>query len=166
MRPLSWILIIYATGFDALTGELFKIDIRGEGGLELRDHWAEGARSHMTLMTAGFPNFFITCGAVFSNVPRSSEVAVEFVGGCVKHMREKGFTRIATTREAEDAWLAHNNELLDGQLLVEESAESWFLGSNIPGKKRHFIHYAGGSSGLREKCEEAAANGWADFQLS
>ncbi|MGH7804477.1 MAG: hypothetical protein ACREQJ_09015 [Candidatus Binatia bacterium] len=157
-------VLVYATGFDAITGGITRIDVRGEGGLTMKEAWADGPRTHLGVLTAGFPNFFVANGAVFCNVPRCSETLVEFATDCIAHMRERGLTRIATTPEAEDAWIRHNDELV-GAFPVLSATNSWFVGANIPGKKRAFLFYAGGNSGFREKCAEVAAKGYEGFVL-
>ena len=157
-------VLIYATGFDAITGGITRIDVRGEGGVTIKDAWADGPRTHLGVLTAGFPNFFVANGAVFCNVPRCSETLVEFASDCIAHMRERGLTRIATTPEAEDAWIRHNDELV-GAFPVLSATNSWFVGANIPGKKRAFLFYAGGNSGFREKCSEIAAKGYEGFVM-
>jgi cation diffusion facilitator CzcD-associated flavoprotein CzcO len=156
-------VIIYATGFDAVTGELTRMDIRGEGGQKLKDKWADGPRTYLGLQTAGFPNFFIANGAVFCNFPRCAEVVAEWVSDCIGYMRRKNFTRITATLQAEDAWTEHDSSLTAGMLFTE--GNSWFMGTNIPGKKRHYLLYAGGSPKYRQKCEEVAANGYEGFLL-
>jgi cation diffusion facilitator CzcD-associated flavoprotein CzcO len=157
-------VLIYATGFDAITGGITRIDVRGEGGLTMKEAWADGPRTHLGVLTAGFPNFFVANGAVFCNVPRCSETLVEFASDCIAHMRERGLTRVATTTEAEDAWIRHNDELV-GAFPVLSATNSWFVGANIPGKKRAFLFYAGGNSGFREKCAEVVAKGYEGFVM-
>jgi len=157
-------IIIYATGFDAVTGEIVRMDVRGIGGQTIRDKWADGPRTYMTLQTAGFPNFFITNGAVFCNFTRCAEVVTEWVCECIDYMRNHGYSRIATTEEAEDAWTEHAESLTEGMIFTK--TDSWFMGSNIPGKKRTFLFYAGGAPAFREKCRTVAANDYEGFELS
>jgi cation diffusion facilitator CzcD-associated flavoprotein CzcO len=156
-------VIIYATGFDAVTGELTRMDIHGEGGQQLKDKWADGPRTYLGLQTAGFPNFFIANGAVFCNFPRCAEVVAEWVSDCIGYMQKKNLKRIEATRQAEDAWTEHDGSLTAGLLFTE--GNSWFMGTNIPGKKRHYLLYAGGAPKYRQKCEEVAANGYEGFAL-
>jgi len=156
-------VIIYATGFDAVTGELTRMDIRGEGGQQLKDKWADGPRTYLGLQTAGFPNFFIANGAVFCNFPRCAETVAEWVSDCIGYMRKKDLKRIATTPQAEETWTEHDLSLTAGVLFTE--GNSWFMGTNIPGKKRHYLLYAGGAPKYREKCAEVAANGYEGFVL-
>ena len=160
--------IIYATGFDAVTGAFNRINIRGGNGQTLKDKWAEGPRTYLGLQSAGFPNLFTLVGphngATFCNIPRCIEQNVEWVTDCLRHMGENNYTRIVATTEAEDDWTDHVNEVAADTLLLH--TDSWFVGANIPGKKRTFLMYAGGSPAYREKCEDVAAEGYEGFTLS
>ena len=160
-------VIIYATGFDAVTGPLNRIDIRGAGGLSLREKWADGPRTYLGIQSAGFPNLLTLVGphngATFCNMPRCIEQNVEWVTDCLKYMREKGYERIAADAEAEEAWTNHTNELAVGTLMSE--TPSWFFGANIEGKKRAVLMYLGGAKAYREKCDAVAANGYEGFKL-
>jgi cation diffusion facilitator CzcD-associated flavoprotein CzcO len=156
-------IIIYATGFDAVSGALTRIDIRGEGGRTFKDTWADGPRTYLGLQTAGFPNFFIATNSAFCNYPVCAETIVEWISDCIHYMREKGYARIAPTREAEEAWVAHAAELASHTLLSD--AKSWFMGSNIPGKKRALLLYADSAPNYRAKCAEVAAKGYEGFVL-
>lgn len=156
-------IIIYATGFDAVTGALTRIDIRGEGGQSFKDKWADGPRTYLGLQTAGFPNFFIANSAAFCNFPRCSETVVEWIANCIGHMQKNGLTRIAPTLAAEDAWVEHATALTEGTLFSK--GNSWFVGANIPGKKRVFLLYANTAPAYRKKCAEVAANGYEGFVM-
>jgi cation diffusion facilitator CzcD-associated flavoprotein CzcO len=156
-------IIIYATGFDAVSGALTRIDIRGEGGRTFKDTWADGPRTYLGLQTAGFPNFFIATNSAFCNYPVCAETIVEWISDCIQYMREKGYARIKPTREAEEAWVAHAAELASHTLLSD--AKSWFMGSNIPGKKRALLLYADSAPNYRAKCAEVAAKGYEGFVL-
>ena len=157
-------VIIYATGFDAITGALTRIDIRGEGGQTLKDKWANnGLSTYLGLQTAGFPNLFIAMNAAFCNYPVCAESIVEWITDCIRYVREKGFVRIAPTPQAEEAWVEHANELARHTLLSD--AKSWFVGANIPGKKRGLLLYANSALAYRNKCAEVAAKGYEGFQL-
>jgi cation diffusion facilitator CzcD-associated flavoprotein CzcO len=156
-------VIIFATGFDAVTGALTRIDIRGEGGQSFKEKWANGPRSYLGLQTAGFPNFFIANSAAFCNFPRCSEMVVEWIANCIGYMRKKGLERIAPTPEEEEAWVEHSNSLVEGSLILK--GNSWFVGANIPGKKRAFLLYANTAPNYRKKCAEVAANGYEGFML-
>ncbi|MBI2799250.1 MAG: NAD(P)/FAD-dependent oxidoreductase [Gammaproteobacteria bacterium] len=157
-------VLIYATGFDAITGELTRMDIRGVGGRTLNAAWADGPRTYLTLQTAGFPNFFIINGAVFCNFTRCAEVVAEWVSTCLDYMRNKDFKRIEADPEAEEAWTTHANSLTEGMLFTK--TDSWFMGTNVPGKKRTFLFYAGGAPAFRNKCAEVAAKDYEGFVLS
>jgi cyclohexanone monooxygenase len=157
-------VIIYATGFDAITGALTSMDIRGEGGQSLKEKWAsQGLSTYLGLQTAGFPNFFIATNAAFCNYTVCAETIVEWITDCIRHMREQGYKRIAPTPQAEDAWVEHANELGSQTLLSD--AKSWFMGANIPGKKRAILLYANTAPAYRAKCAEVAAKGYEGFQL-
>ena len=156
-------IIIYATGFDAVTGALTRIDIRGEGGQSFKEKWADGPRTYLGLLTAGFPNFFIANSAAFCNFPRCSEMVVEWISDCIGYLQKKNLKRIAPTPEAEEAWVEHANALTEGTLFAK--GNSWFVGANIPGKKRVFLLYANTAPAYRKKCAEVAANGYEGFAL-
>lgn len=160
--------IVYATGFDALTGALSKIDIRGKGGQKLTDKWHAGPRHYLGLMSAGFPNLFTVTGpgspSVLSNVIVSIEQHVEFITDCIAHLEKNGITRIEAELEAEDAWVEHVNEVANRTLYP--SAASWYMGANVPGKPRVFMPYIGGVQNYRAKCNEIAAKGYEGFALS
>jgi cyclohexanone monooxygenase len=159
--------LIYATGFDAMTGALLAIDIRGRGGMTLRQKWAEGPRAYLGLMTAGFPNLFTVTGpgspSVLSNVVMSIEQHVEWIAACLRRLREQGAGTIEATREAEDKWVAHVNEVANTTLFPK--ANSWYMGANIPGKPRVFMPYVGGVGVYREICDKVAANGYEGFSI-
>ncbi len=156
-------VIIYATGFDAVTGALTRIDIRGEGGQTFKDKWADGPRTYLGLQTAGFPNLFIATNSAFCNYTVCAEMIVEWISDCIRYVRAKGFTRIAPTPQAEAAWVEHANELGTHTLLSD--AKSWFMGSNIPGKKRAILLYANSARAYRRECAEVAAKGYEGFVL-
>ena len=157
-------IIIFATGFDAVTGSLTRMDIRGEDGQQLKDKWAEGPRTYLGMQAAGFPNFFIANSASFCNFPRCAEMIVEWVSDCIDYMRQNHYTRIAATPQSEQEWTEHAAELIEGSLLTK--ANSWFVGANIPGKSRTFLLYANSAPAYRAKCDEVAANGYPGFALA
>ena len=157
-------IIIYATGFDAITGELTRMDIRGAAGKTIREHWKEGPKNYMGLQTSEFPNLFIENGAVFCNFTRCAEVTAEFVSNCIVHMKENNLNRIEATSEAEREWGDHSNHLIRNMLTSD--VNSWFFGTNIPGKAQAFLFYAGGGPAYRSKCDEVAANNYDGFKLS
>ncbi len=160
-------VIVFATGFDAMTGSLLRMDIRGAGGVRLADKWKDGPRTLLGLMVAGFPNLFTVTGpgspSVLVNMPVAIEQHVDWISDCVAYMAEKGVTRIEATEEAEDAWVDHVYEASLETLMHE--ADSWYVGANIPGKKRVILPYTGGQLVYREHCDETAAKGYAGFEL-
>jgi len=161
-------MIIYATGFDAITGAFDRIDIRGRGGRRLKEKWADGPRTFLGLQVEGFPNLFTLVGphnaATFCNIPRCIEQNVEWVTALIAHMRERGHIRVEPTAEAEREWTQH---VLDtGRRMLFTQVDSWMTGinSNVAGKdKRTFIVYAGGAPKYRERCDDVAARGYAGF---
>ena len=159
--------IVFATGFDAMTGALDAIDIRGAAGTRLRDKWAEGPRAYLGLMSAGFPNLFLVTGpgspSVLSNVLVSIEQHVAWIGDCLAHLRSHGLGRIDATPEAEDRWGEHVREVAHTTLYPR--AASWYMGANIPGKPRVFMPYIGVNT-YRQTCSAVAAAGYEGFVLS
>ena len=162
-REYEFDVIIYATGFDAITGSMTRIDFRGEGGQSLKDKWANGMRTYLQLVTAGFPNLFIATNTAFCNYTVCAETIVEWIADCIRYVREKGYSRIAATPEAEDAWVAHTTEV--GSRTLLSSANGWFVGGNIEGKARAFLLYANPAPAYRAKCAEVAAKGYEGFVL-
>ena len=160
--------LIFATGFDAMTGALLNIDIRTSSGKTLAKSWAAGPRTYLGLMTAGFPNLFTITGpgspSVISNVMVSIEQHVEWITDCLRFMREAGHTHIEADLTAQDAWVAHVNELANATLYP--LGNSWYVGANIPGKPRVFMPYVGGVGRYRQKCTEIAVNGYEGFRFS
>jgi cyclohexanone monooxygenase len=160
--------LVMATGFDAMTGALLRIDIRGAEGVRLADKWAAGPLSYLGLGVAGFPNLFTITGpgspSVLSNMLVSIEQHVDWTLGCIDYMRERGFRRIEATPEAESQWVAHVNEV--GNTTLYPQAGSWYMGANVPGKPRVFMPYVGGVGPYREKCDQVAAKGYEGFALA
>ena len=163
-------MIIYATGFDAIAGAFDRIDIRGRGGLRLKDKWADGPRTYLGLQIAGFPNMLTLVGphnaATFCNIPRCIEQNVEWVTDLLRYMGEQGHTRVEASEAAEEAWTQHVYDSAARLLLLE--VDSWMTGinRNVPGRrKRTFMAYAGGAPKYREKCDEVAASGYDGFIL-
>ena len=160
--------IVFATGFDAMTGALTAIDIRGRDGRALRDKWTAGPRTCLGLMTAGFPNLFMITGpgspSVLSNMIVSIEQHVEWIGDCIAWLRTRGMDCIEAGAAAEDAWVDHVNEVADGTLYP--SANSWYMGANVPGKPRVFMPYIGGVGAYRRICDDVAAKGYEGFRLA
>ncbi len=161
-------IIVFATGFDAMTGPLLALDITGEGGASLRDMWSAGPRTYLGLQTAGFPNLFTITGpgspSVLTNMPTAIEQHVDWIANCIAYMREHGLGRIEATAAASDQWVEHVNEAANATLLPMASS-SWYLGANVPGKPRVFMPYAGGMAKYAAICEQVAADGYSGFQL-
>ena len=159
--------IVFAIGYDAMTGALAKIDIRGRAGHTLAQEWSAGPRTYLGLAVAGFPNMFIITGpgspSVLSNVVVSIEQHVDWIADALVAMRGAGHGLIEPTPEAQDAWVDHVNAVASETLLP--SANSWYMGANIPGKPRLFMPYAGGVGSYRERCDDVAANGYEGFTL-
>src|SRR6266436_2068806 len=163
-REYEFDVIIYATGFDAITGAMTRIDFRGEGGQSLKDKWSTGMRTYLGLQTAGFPNLFIATNTAFCNYTVCAEMIVEWIADCIRYIREKNFARIAPTPQAEEAWVEHANELATHTLL-NDAKTAWFAGTNIPGKKRAILLYANSARAYRRECVEVAAKGYEGFLL-
>ena len=161
-------VIVFAIGFDALTGPLLSIDIRGRAGRTLRDKWANGPRTYLGLASEGFPNMFTITGpgspSVLSNVLRSIEQHVDWITDCISFMQDAGHTEIEANVNAENEWTVHVDEV--AQRTLRYSCNSWYVGANIPGKKRVFLPYAGGLPKYSEKCQEVASRRYEGFVLS
>jgi cation diffusion facilitator CzcD-associated flavoprotein CzcO len=161
-------VIVFATGFDAMTGSLSRIDIRGEGGKTLAEKWAEGPRTYLGLSVSGFPNLFLLTGpgspSVFSNMVNSAEQHVEWIADFLDYAREHDVRRAEATAEAEDAWVAHVSEAAEATL-YPRSPNSWFFGANTPGKPRIFMPYVGGVGSYRRRADEVASAGYRGFAL-
>jgi cyclohexanone monooxygenase len=157
--------IVFATGFDAMTGALLAIDIRGRDGFTLAEKWEAGPRTCLGLMGAGFPNMFMITGpgspSVLSNMIVSIEQHVDWITDCLAHMRRRGLTRIEPTEAAEERWMAHSDDVAHRTLYPR--AGSWYMGANIPGKPRVFMPYIGGVGVYRQICDEIAAKGYEGF---
>ncbi len=160
-------IIVFATGFDAMTGSLRKIDIRGLGGQTLAKKWEAGPRTYLGLQVAGFPNFFTITGpgspSVMVNMPVAIEQHVNWIAGCIGHMRDHGHRRIEAKQAAQDEWVDHVNAVADFTLY--KHANSWYLGANIPGKPRVFMPYAGGLIEYGKRVDEVASRGYEGFEL-
>ncbi len=160
--------IVLATGFDAMTGALTRIDIRNAEGKALAEKWQEGPRTYLGLMVAGFPNMFTITGpgspSVLTNMLPSIEQHVEWIADCIVHLRNAGKRRIEATIDAENKWVEHVTEVAGGNL--RSTCSSWYVGANIPGKPRVFMPYIGGFPLYVQKCEEIVGNGYQGFALS
>ena len=159
--------LVFATGFDAMTGALLGIDIRGRAGATLREKWAAGPRTYLGVATAGFPNLFTITGpgspSVLSNMIVSIEQHVDWIADCLVYLRERALAGIEAIVDAEDEWVAHVNEV--GHATLYPLANSWYMGANVPGKPRIFMPYVGGVGAYRQKCDDVAAKGYEGFAL-
>ena len=160
-------MIVFATGFDAMTGTYFKMDIRGRNGLSLKEKWSEGPKTYLGLQTVGFPNMFMITGpgspSVLSNMPMSIEQHIDWIADFLQYMRRGEINSVEADENAETAWVAHVNEVAEPTMYM--LADSWYLGANIPGKPRVFMPYVGGLGNYRRKCNEVADNGYEGFIL-
>ncbi len=163
-REYEFDVIIYATGFDAITGALTRMDIRGEGGQSLKDKWEGGIRTYLGLQTAGFPNLFIASNTAFCNYTVCAESVVEWIADCIRYVREKEYSHIGPTLEAESAWMDHVNDV--GSKTMLSASNGWFIGGNIPGKARSILLYANPAPAYRAKCSEVANKGYEGFALA
>ena len=159
--------IAFATGFDAMTGALLAIDIRGKGGVPLADRWSHGPMTYLGIMVAGFPNMFMITGpgspSVKSNMICSIEQHVDWIAECLKYMGVRQKSVIEADEPYESRWVDHVNQVADSTLYPR--ADSWYTGANIPGKPRIFMPYVGGIPAYRKKCDEVVANGYEGFRL-
>ena len=160
-------IIVFATGFDAMTGSFLRMDIRGRDDLSLNEKWSEGPKTYLGIQVAGFPNMFMITGpgspSVLSNMPVSIEQHIEWISWFIEYLRDHDIETAEATLDGESAWGAHVNEVAEPTLYM--MANSWYLGANIPGKPRVFMPYAGGLGNYREKCNEIAENGYEGFIL-
>ncbi|WP_369378879.1 flavin-containing monooxygenase [Lysinibacillus fusiformis] len=162
-------IIIFATGYDGMTGPLFKIDIRGRNGVTLKDKWENGAsvQTYLGLATASFPNLFMITGpespSVLVNMPIAIEQHVEWIAQCIDYLREHDIDVMETNAEAEQAWSKHCREIANETLYVK--GDSWYTGANIAGKPRSFLIYLGGFDYYTKRCQEVAQNNYEGFQL-
>jgi cation diffusion facilitator CzcD-associated flavoprotein CzcO len=159
--------IVLATGFDAMTGTLLRIDIRGAGGVRLADVWADGPRTLLGLQMAGFPNMFMITGpgspSVLMNMPVAIEYHVDWIADCIEYMRDHGWTRVEATEAAQDAWVEHVADVAQYSLFGR--ANSWYVGANIPGKPRVVMPYTGGQPMYRERCAAVVDAGYEGFEF-
>lgn len=163
--------IVYATGFDAMTGALSRIDIRGRNGASLRHFWAEeGPLSYLGLAVAGFPNLFTIQGpgspSAASNFVAALEQNVEWIGVCIDHLRRHHYRTIEALPEAQHEWIEQATALVAPTVLVHPSCNSWYNGGNVPGKKRMYMGYTAGIPEYRRRCDEIAAGGYTGFKLA
>ena len=161
-------IIVFATGYDAMTGSFLKMDIRGRNDLPLKEKWSEGPKTYLGLLVSGFPNMFMITGpgspSVLCNMPVAIEQHIEWISGFIEFLDENGIKTAEPGINYESAWVSHVNEVAEPTMFM--LANSWYLGANIPGKPRVFMPYAGGLGTYREKCNEIADNGYEGFILS
>lgn len=163
-------VIVYATGFDAMTGALSRIDVRGRGGMSLGEFWAtEGPLSYLGLAVAGFPNLFTVQGpgspSAATNFVAALEQHVEWIGDCIAYLRANDIRTIEALSSAQQEWIDHATALVAPTVLVHPSCNSWYNGGNVPGKKRMYMGYTGGIPEYRRRCDEIAAGGYIGFKL-
>ena len=160
-------MIVFATGFDALTGALSRIDVRGRGGVGLREKWADGGRTHLGICVDGFPNLFMVCGpqSPFANIPVAAEGVVEWIGAAIAHLRRNDLASIEVTPDAVRDWDRHIDELFHATVLPQ-CPNSWWLGANVPGKPPTVLFYFGGYGAYRKECLSAAERGYPGFAFA
>jgi len=164
-------VIVYATGFDAMTGALSRIDVRGRDGMCLGDFWsAEGPYTYLGIAVAGFPNLFIVQApgspSAATNFVAALEQHVEWIGDCIAYMRDNGYRTIEALPDAQREWIEHTTELVAPTVLVDPSCNSWYNGGNVPGKKRMYMGYTAGIPEYRRRCDEIADAGYTGFKLA
>ncbi|HZP31219.1 MAG TPA: NAD(P)/FAD-dependent oxidoreductase [Acidimicrobiia bacterium] len=161
-------VIVFATGFDAVTGALLRIDIRGANGRRLADQWKDGPRTLLGLQVAGFPNMFTVTGpgspSILTNVPVAIEHHVEWISDCIAYMREHGYDRVEADEGAQNAWAEHVAEV--AKVSIFSHANSWYVGANIPGKPRVILPYCGGMVAYRQLCDEVVRDGYRGFRFA
>jgi len=166
-RRIDLDVLVFATGFDAMTGALERIDVRGRDGLALRDAWAEGPGTYLGLGVAGFPNLFLVNGpgspSVLSNMVVSIEHHVEWIGDCLEYLRDRGHATVEAEPDAQEAWVRYVNDV--ASFTVFPSCNSWYLGANVPGKPRVFLPLLGFPPYV-EQCAEVVADGYRGFTLA
>ena len=167
-RSFEFDALVMATGFDAMTGAIVAIDIKGRGGVELKDKWAEGPETYLGLTVTDFPNFFAVTGpqspSVLSNMAVSIEQHVEWITDYISDLRAQGFEVIEPTPTAQAGWQQHNLDCADITLFGK--ANSWYMGANVPGKARVFLPYVGGVGAYRQFCDEVVEQGYLGFSLA
>lgn len=161
-------ILILATGFDAGSGALTRIDIRGRGGRSLKDEWSKDIRTTMGLQVHGYPNLFTTAAplapsAALCNMTTCLQQQVDWIADCIRYMRSSGTQVIEPTKELEDQWVAHHDKTADATLVTK--TDSWYMGSNVAGKPRRLLSYIGGVGNYHRQCDEVAASGYRGFTL-
>jgi cyclohexanone monooxygenase len=167
-RDYAFDCLVLATGFDAMTGALLKVDIRGRGGITLKERWSEGPKTYLGLTIAGFPNLFTITGpgspSVLTNMLPSIEQHVDFIADCLEALRARGANVIEPTEDAQEAWVGEVGN--SASITLRSTCSSWYVGANIPGKPRVFMPYIGGLPAYIEACEAVVAEGYRGFALS
>lgn len=160
--------VIFATGYDAMTGAMAKMHICGRDGLVLRDKWGEGPSSYLGIAVQGFPNLFTINGpgspSALVNMVTGIEHHVDWIADCITHLKDTGSSAIEVEKRAEEAWVKHNREV--GNASLRSACDSWYMGANVPGKPRVFMPYLGGFPAYAEKCETVVRNGYDGFAIS
>ena len=160
--------LVLATGFDAMTGALLKVDFRGRGGVTLKERWNEGPKTYLGLTVVDFPNLFMITGpgspSVLTNMLPSIEQHVDFIADCLQALRDKGKTVIEPVPEAQEEWVGHVGDV--SNITLRSTCSSWYVGANIPGKPRVFMPYIGGLPAYIQACEKVVANGYEGFALA
>ena len=163
-------LLVLATGFDAMTGALTRIDVRGRGGRLLREDWADGPRTYLGIGTEGYPNLFICVGpgspGVLATYPPQIELQLGWIADFLRHIVDHGYTRAEADLGAQDEWCEHVNAVAQGTMFTADSCNSWYNGANIEGKARVFLPYVGGLPKYMDRCNDVAAHGYDGFKLS
>jgi cation diffusion facilitator CzcD-associated flavoprotein CzcO len=161
-------ILVFATGFDAMTGPLLSMDIHGSGGRTLAEAWQAGPRTYLGLQIAGFPNLFTITGpgspSVLTNMPVAIEQHVEWISDCIEYLREHDLSRIEAKEASQEEWVGHVSEIASETLFPK--ANSWYMGANVPGKSRVFMPYVGGMDVYRDHCNEVVERGYEGFVLS
>lgn len=162
-------IIVLATGFDAGTGALTRIDIRGRDGRSLKEDWSKDIRTTMGLQVHGYPNLFTTAvplapSAALCNMTTCLQQQVEWIDDCIRFVRTKNLNVVEPTKDTEDGWVAHHDETANATLIAKTN--SWYLGSNVEGKPRRVLSYCGGVGVYRQKCDEVAASGYQGFTMN
>ena len=160
-------LIVFATGFDAVTGPLFALNITGVGGLALKEVWKDGPQSYLGLMVSGFPNLFTVNGpsspSVLANMLQTIEHHVDWIANCIAYMEKNGFARVDADKAAQVAWAHEVANMAEKTLYTK--ADSWYMGANVPGKPRVFLMYIGGLDRYVERCDQIVSEGYAGFNF-
>lgn len=163
-------IIIFAIGFDAVTGSLTQMDIRGQGNRSLSQEWSKRLETYLGISVKGYPNMFMISGpqAPFANIPVIIDNTADWIGKAIVHMRKHGYTRIETTQDAVDRWCNHVSSSFEATLLATASLQvrSWYIGANVPGKPHSVLFYFGGLVAYFQHCEKEAVDGFTSFKFS